>query len=202
MRLIGLAGQKRNGKDSIADCLCSKFQLNRVAFADPVRDIFNYAFGGDRDFIEEWKTKAEPPPGFVKTVRESLQFIGDGFRGIAPNVWIDKALRDLGDPAVITDARYFSEISRIKQVGGINVLVYRTGYINSDDHPSESQIRPLVEWFLDRGFEGVVSEELGEMPPGVQLIDIFLRNDGTLEDLCLKVDKLIVPFLEQKYGSF
>jgi len=51
----------------------------RASFASNVKKVFCDTFDKDLDFVEKWKTNPEPPPGFSKNIRQSLQFIGDGF---------------------------------------------------------------------------------------------------------------------------
>ena len=77
---VGVGGQMQNGKDTIADYLHDVFSWERNAFAAGVKKVFCDTFGVDEAFIEKWKVIPEPPTGFLKTVRQSLQFIGDGFR--------------------------------------------------------------------------------------------------------------------------
>jgi len=44
--IIGLIGNKRVGKDTVADYICEKFQFKKYAFADGVKDtckvLFNF----------------------------------------------------------------------------------------------------------------------------------------------------------------
>jgi len=204
--VIGVAGQLRNGKDEIADNLQLKLDGHRTAFATAVKTVFCEAFGKDMDFVEKWKVKDEPPPGFDMNVRKILQMIGDGFRKAKGSVWVDKCFDDFAFlfdglnscPVIISDTRYVNELKRVRESGGINILVYRPGYLNNDPNGSEAQIRPFVQYFLESdGFEGVVHK--GHLTNAPTLIDIFIRNDGTLEDLYNKVDEIVIPYLEEKY---
>jgi hypothetical protein len=206
MFVVGVAGQLRNGKDEIADYLQLKLDGHRTAFATAVKTVFCEAFGTDMDFVEEWKVKDEPPPGFDMTVRKILQMIGDGFRKAKGSVWVDKCFDDfeflfegLGScPVIISDTRYVNELKRVRESGGTNILVYRPGFLNNDPNGSEAQIKPFIQYFLaSQGFEGVVGEGHLTNPP--DLIDVFIRNDGSLEDLYLKVDELVIPYLEKKH---
>lgn len=201
--LIGIAGQHDNGKNKIADYLLSKLKNWKVVgFADAVKKVFCETFNVSLEFVEEWKRKNECPPGFSKTIRQSLQFIGDGFRQLQENVWINIAFRDKV-PKIICDVRYFNELRRIKNEGGINILVWRDGYKNNDSSPSEAQVGKLVDFCLNENIDGAVVEwrtsdfgycDLGdqEILREISLIDYFIRNDGTLEDLYKKIDNLIL----------
>lgn len=161
MKVIGLAGQMRAGKDTIGDCL--RDQLNayesglhrwrRTAFAANVKKVIHDWFDVDYNFIEEWKVKDEPPPGFDMTIRKALQWVGDGFRQIRSGIWIDLIFRD-EEPKIVSDVRYVNEFKAIRKHDGFNLLVARPDLMNGDPHPSEAQIRPYVQYALEHFKEG------------------------------------------------
>lgn len=193
MKLIGCAGQARNGKDITADYLAKKLGWGRGAFASNVKRIFCEAFGVEPDFIEEWKTSSEMPEGFQMVVRKALQFIGDGFRQIKDGVWVDMLLRDNPDSLIISDIRYINELKAVRERGGINILIYRPGFMNDDPNDSEAVMKRFALHFIDGGREGRVRSQ-GDYG----LVDFFLVNDGSLDDLYGKIDSLVVPHLEPK----
>jgi hypothetical protein len=188
MKLIGVAGQFRNGKDMISDYLADKLQLKRAAFASNVKKIFCETFNVDFQFVEEWKTIPEPPPGFSMPVRQALQFIGDGFRKIKNDIWVDLIFRYNPSELVVSDVRYINELNKIKENKGVNILVHRPGFLNFDPNESEAQIRPFVEYYLSKNIEGRVYDSDDRF----KLIDYFIINDGTLEDLYKKIDNIIL----------
>lgn len=200
---IALAAQANNGKDVTCSYLVEKLReitsivWKRVAFADAVKNIFQEAFSVDRDFIEKWKRIPEPPPGMLINVRKGLQFIGDGFRQIKKDVWIDLALKE--SHIVISDSRYINEAEKVKSLGGANVLIWRPGHENNDPNPSESQIKTIVDWCLETEQDGqIIFGEDDDSIAGVENYHYFLRNDGTLEDLKNKIDLELIPWLKQK----
>lgn len=215
MKVIGIGGQLGSGKDTLADYLAKQLnsrpsQLqgwNRIGFAHAVKKVFMDSFNVTWDFIEEWKRKPEIPPGFDKNIRQSLQFIGDGFRQIRSNIWIEMAFRE-DIPKIISDVRYLNEATAIREHGGLTVLVWRAGHENDDPNPSEAQIKPTVDWFVKSGLEGDVRSKLsdcmgvyskdGLVNPG--LFDFFIRNEGTLDQLYKKADTLLLPVIEREYG--
>ncbi len=206
MKHIVFSGQMGAGKDEIANmtCVLSDFGpiWSRSAFAGAVKDIYCNAFNVDRAFIEEYKRNPEPPPGFQQTVRKSLQFIGDGFRQIQSNVWIDIALRN-PDHVIISDGRYINEAKVVKKAGGINILVWRPGFENDDPNPSESQILPIVRYCLETNQNGPIrthSDE-GPFPQGIEWYDYFFRNDVSLDELRGKVKKELIPWLRDRYNN-
>lgn len=188
--VIGVAGQFRQGKDRASDYLAERLGLGRDAFAFGVKRVFCEYFGVDIDFVERWKVRDEPPPGFLVSVRRALQLIGDGFRVIKDDVWVEALFRRSPDGIVVSDVRYRNELAAVRERGGFNLLVYRPGFLNDDPNGSEAQIRPFVEHFLSRGEEGRVS---GEGDFG--LVDFFVVNDGGLDGFYEKLDELVLPHL-------
>lgn len=204
MHVIGVAGQLANGKDVLSDYLAEKLnskheiQWERSAFANAVKNIYMNAFGKDKEFIEEWKRKKEAPPGMLMPVRKGLQFIGDGFRKIKDEIWIDIALRD-NKKLIISDSRYFNEAKAIKAKKGFTLIIYRPGFLNDDPCPSESQIGSIVHYFLKNNIqEGPIKNTLNQ-PEELSYYDYFLINDGSLQDLYNKIDQKLIPYIEDFY---
>jgi hypothetical protein len=213
-RVIAISAQAQMGKDTVADRLCLKLNernpdssWKRAAFASNVKKVFCDTFGVDMAFVEEWKVKDEIPPGFEMTVRQALQFIGDGFRKIRPTIWLDLTFRDT-TAKVISDGRYVNEFSRVHEEEGLNILIGRPDKLNNDPNGSEAQIKPFVEWALNnlppekkfinlRGWD-VPHAHLHKspFPQGFEKFRIFIRNDGTKDDLYQLVDEQLVPFVE------
>lgn len=210
-KLIGIAGQMRNGKDTVVNRLMTQLHdnfneiwINR-AWADGLKQVLYDAFGLSKEYAEHWKTQPEPPPGFNMAIRKALQFIGDGFRDIKDDVWIQWTLQQMqgGDGMIISDSRYVNELLAVAQNGGFNVLVIRPDFINNDPHPSESQLAPIVKYFNEKAKDGIATRWLnGSGPPGADQIDFILKNDGTEEALCQKVDELLIPHIRWRcYGE-
>ena len=215
MFVIGVAGQAQMGKDTLADRLAEKLNESganwkRTAFAKNVKRVYAETFDVDYDFIEKWKTEPEPPPGFDMTVRKSLQFIGDGFRGIKSTIWVDLCFRDQS-PQIISDVRYPNEFLRVAKEGGMNILVGRSEKVNSDPNGSEALIRPYVQWALDNT-EGAFVEvdkvveanrnRFFDCPEFFPMFDVFIRNDGTKEELYELIDTQLVPYVQKFVFDF
>lgn len=203
MKVIGCFSQQQMGKTTIAKYVAQKLDWKRASFAAEVKRIFCETFNVDEEFIEKWKTIPEPPPGFLMPVRQALQFIGSGFRQIDQLVWVKKLFGKPINEVIVDDGRYLlTETAR--QVGGINVLVYRPGHDNDDPNDSESQIKPVLEFFKNYQ-EGpvvldclTVSDQKG-LPEGAEQIDFYLVNDGTKEELYQKLDNLLIPYIKEKF---
>jgi hypothetical protein len=214
MQVIAVAAQFANGKDVLFDYLALLLNKNfsetdpnrwhRTAFANSVKEVFESSFGVDRNFTEIWKRNPEPPSGMLKPVRQALQFIGDGFRQIKSDIWIDIVLRDESKKLLVSDSRYINEAKAVKDKGGIMFVLYRPGFLNNDSSLSESQIGEIVRWCKDNLEEGpipkyeVLRSKFDNLPEGIQYYDFFLKNDGELADLYDKVDRIVLPFIQEK----
>jgi hypothetical protein len=231
MFVIGVAGQCQMGKDTLADRLAERLNAGpagwrresldweRKAFAYAVKKVFMDTFGVDMDFIEKWKVIPTPPPGFGMTVRQALQFIGDGFRQIKGTIWLDIAFRDKATPVVLSDVRYVNEFVRVKAEGGFNALVGRPDRLNDDPNGSEAQIRPYIQWCLDTFDPAVKVVDFSQVPwddirrsagggtidappPNIEKFDVFVRNDGTKDELYEVIDASVVPIVRNHVFEF
>jgi hypothetical protein len=204
MKLIAVYGQLANGKDILCDDLAVELnqksgeKWERGAFANAVKNTFCSAFDVDRDFIEKWKRIDSPPPGFLLPIRKGLQNIGDGFRQIVPDIWIKIALREaINNNMIISDGRYINEAKSVKENGGINVLIYRDGFLNDDPNPSEAQLRPLILYAQDYLSDGVINiNNLRNYPEGMQYFDVFIRNETDKNTFLKKSRSILVPLVK------
>lgn len=200
IKLIGTAGQAGFGKDEVCDYIAKYLpSWKRIAFAKEVKNIFCNAFNVEPEFIEKWKRNPEPPPGFLKNIRKSLQFIGDGFRQIHSDVWVDLCFHKNPLPLIVSDVRYINEMKRVHEAGGYVILLYRENMLNDDPNGSESQIRPILEYFNHYHEEGPIDVLRSFHPSGAEYVNFFLRNNGTLEDLYAKIDRILVPELKKRH---
>jgi hypothetical protein len=212
MKLIAVAGQAQNGKDTISDYVMKKLTENgqswkRTAFANKVKEIFCETFGKDLEFAEKWKVIQEIPEGFDMSIRQALQFIGDGFRKIKPTVWLDQPFRDKSTPIIISDVRYINEFSRVFSEGGLNIIVVKPDKINYDNNFSESQIRPYSEWFFNffkndprivinlKEINWNLIKKEQETPEKIELFHVFINNFGTKKELENSIEDVLIPIV-------
>lgn len=190
MKVIAFAGQFHTGKDTAADYLAKKLnkfeKWGRTAFAFNVKKALMDVFQVDADFIEEWKRKKEIPKNFDIPIREALTLIGDGFRKIYRDIWVDLVFRNQKNNLIISDERYISEAKHVKKRNGINVLIWRVGFENDFPSKSEQEVVPYVK----------ICKEKGTMYPKNMPFDFFLANDGTIDDLYSKIDQYLLPFVK------
>jgi hypothetical protein len=176
--IIGISGKARSGKDTFGNALkiaSHKYGLNVElhSFARKLKDIAKDNFGltdeqlnglEKESHIERWNC----------TPRVIMQKLGEGYRNIYPNYWVDSVLDkynpDSGIIMVITDCRFKNEFIGIQYKGGLVVRMERDeslrGVVSNPNHPSETD--------LDRSsFERVID------------------NNGTLDELYRKAVELL-----------
>ena len=140
MILIGLAGRKHSGKDTVHQAIKAlhpTLKVARVAFGDPLKQEVASTLGITVADIENEK------PRF----RLILQWWGTEWRRHSnPSYWIDiarehiiKALAN-NDITVVTDVRFINEANLIRSLGGRVIQVLRHRTTHTDQHPSETNL--------------------------------------------------------------
>ena len=135
MRLIGLCGYARVGKDEAAKALV-ELGWTRVAFADMLKDEVCRTFGITP--IELSTRKEEWRPLLVEW--------GRARRRQDPSYWITRAMavavNDLGKGVVVTDVRYWNEAKYLRGLEGTIVRIHRPGFeaINDEERASVAEI--------------------------------------------------------------
>lgn len=210
LKILGIAGLKGSGKDTIGDIICkNKSNWVKMSFADTLKDIVSILFGWDRDMVEgsthqsrEWR---EIPDKFWSeklsvewTPRKALQYLGtELFRNhLNQNIWVDsleKKIENTDKSVVITDVRFENEMEMIRKLGG---KIWRV----------ERGVLP--EWFKKVESWNVDKENLKYDIPyfvteiknihesewrwiGVDKPDKIIYNNGTIEDLEKEIINLI-----------
>ena len=164
MRLIGIAGPARSGKDTVAEILRADRWIT-LAFADPLRRMLAAGFGAEA--LQQ--DKEAPIPWVDRSYRELIQTLGTEWgRGlIREDLWIRLAERRIADmhqvsggelDVAITDVRFENEAAWIRR--------------------SRGQV-----WHLRREHRPHVREHVSEAGVGVEPSDRIIMNNGTLEDL-------------------
>ena len=163
MRLIGIAGKARSGKDTTAKYLLNKLGGNwsTASFADPMKAMLNAI---DVDTSDE--AKDLPSNQYGVSTRHMLQTLGTewGRDGIGSNFWVDVFARsNAGQCVIVPDVRFENEAELIRKHGFLIHMEGRGGIEGS--HISEQQ--------LDFN-EG----------------DIFVDNRGSLSELYARLDSI------------
>lgn len=185
-QLIALLGQKRSGKDTVADILVANHGYTKLAFADSLRELLllinplvpNPAWtGGGPCYLklavvirlygwEGWKTRDED------SYRQILRSHGhESVSKLMPTYFsaiLEKrmvALLAAGQPVVVSDIRFPEELALMEVYGAMTVRVTSSS-LPIDTHVSETG--------------------LADVP-----VDVTLRNDGSLADLSDAVSRLV-----------
>lgn len=168
-KLIGITGKARSGKDTLGAALVAR-GYKRVSFADALKRSVAIIAGEPEELYFDDASKEEVSPTLGVTRRSALQKVGNSMREVLnKDVWIRRALLEAGDSdVVITDVRYDNEAQAVRLAGGIVVGLSREG----------------------AGLRGEAAHHVSEKPISIDLIDEFVINDGTIEDLKKRADKL------------
>ena len=184
--LIGIAGQARNGKDTIAHMIKSNIpNLTHISFADALKETVEMLFNLNRSELEKYKCcVTENCPGMDVPMRVALQTIGECLRTVKSTYWIDRMR--VPENAIISDIRYENELDWIIAKQGIIILVARQ--VTKSNVPSESFLIPAIEWFLKHTSKPIVN--IKEITTPFSQFDYFVRNDSNLEDLENSINQL------------
>ena len=148
MKIIGIAGLARSGKDTIAKHL-ARYGYFAIAFADPLRGILRDQLGVQDQYMDVAKEIPMQPHG--ASYRTLMQTFGDAGRNIHGDFWIQLLERQLGEFAdehtsvVITDVRYSNEAQWVRQYGHLwHVRRSNQLTLNEETHSSEWGVEPLT----------------------------------------------------------
>lgn len=165
-RLIGITGRSGVGKDTLADALVAHFGYSKYSLAQPIKALLNSRFGWtdaewrDRSFKEtghpqcgyEWQGS----PRYFSP-RSWAQWLGTEVgRNIGgEDVWVNQMEREWKQHTftcgprngyqprmVVPDVRFDNEARRIRQLGGVVILVERPSAQPVRAHVSESGVSP------------------------------------------------------------
>jgi len=167
--IIGLTGYAQSGKNTLADQMVKDFGFEQRAFADSLRGILyalnprlpepNWGEVGDgfghagvvrvQDYVDKfgWEYAKKKVP----EVRQLLQRLGTegGRENLGENVWVDGLFnKPHAARLVTTDCRFPSEITAVKDRGGIVIRVEREGYGPVNDHVSETASLGLEDFIV------------------------------------------------------
>lgn len=193
--LVGIAGQKQSGKNTVAKLIAAHLpgETVEIAYATKMKESLAAFLGIPVEWIDLLKEgtsriKIHPDPDLSLelieglfsvelTFREAIQRYGteahrDVFRD---SFWIEEALRDRDKSkiTIVTDVRFPNEMEAIRDRGGMMIKVVRPG-LPEDEHPSE---------------QGIPDDDC----------QVVILNDGTLDELAIGVEGLLRSMLEYAY---
>ena len=186
MVLIGILGNKRNGKDTTADFIVKNYNYNKYSFAKPLKDVCKILFNFDDNQLYGDK-KEVTDENWNITPRKVMEFIGtdiarNQFNKIIPNInhdfWIKhfeyyyKKNKNIN--LVVCDVRFQNEVDIIHKYNGIVIKVIRYKKKIKYLHASESN--------LDK----------------INNFDYLIKNDSSIDLLNNKI-KEIMKTINKKY---
>lgn len=146
--IIGFAGKKGSGKDTLGNYLIEKYKFERYAFGDPVKEVCRILFGfNDQQLYGDKKEEMDISLGIKP--REAFQKIGTNFgrkifHELFPGIlipegqiWINIFKNNCNHRnVVLTDVRFQNEADAIKELGGF-IIYIDSKYCLDDNHESE-----------------------------------------------------------------
>lgn len=185
MRLIGIHGKKRSGKDTVAGMLVKHYpRMQLIAFADMLKDVCALVTSTHLSYFREGWPKETPLPKGGMSPRQIMTGMHDAlvpvfgemiFVDAVKMVWeemkhreagaLERGLDSLPTGLIVTDVRYEREANWVRSEGGLILHIFR----------------PETD-----GQAGTHSSELGIK--GDYEADFDIENSGTLEDLAVRVN--------------
>jgi hypothetical protein len=161
MKLIGLSGKARSGKDAVADMCCQVYGWHKYKLADSLKAMCRNAFNLTRQQTDgELKDVVAQRYGVAP--RQIMIEFGKMCRGFDANFWINEMVQEMLlvpqaqlRTFVIADVRFPNEVEWIKAHNGIVIRLERDVELRGSDIPDYS------ETALDAygGFDLVVQAE-------------------------------------------
>jgi hypothetical protein len=168
--LIGLLGEARSGKDTVADAILSRYRGRRMSFAAPLKAVARMVYDLSEaqvngDLKEQIDVRYDVTPRYI------LQVLGtDAFRKlIYNNTWVDywaRAYSKTFDPTevtIITDVRFKNEMQAIKDEKGVIWKLVRDDGPGAQGgiagHASEVEQNSI----LDKEFNAVIVAKSGDL---------------------------------------
>jgi hypothetical protein len=187
IKLIGIHGKARSGKDTLANVFVEEHGFVRMAFADPLKAAASVLFNWPIAFVLSDEFKTFESPFWGMTGREVLQKLGtEAMRGtFGDDFWLKRWATDYAKikdahSVVVADVRSNAEADLIRGLGGIVVHIVRDG----------------------AGLKGM--EALHSSEAGITFNrkrDVRLNNNGTLDDLTNEAHAMIT-FIEKYADEF
>lgn len=206
--VIAISGKMQHGKDTIGNYLIAKYGFKALRFADKVKEICMTYNNSTSKLREQWNKKvarevlnnesrANEVDQLMQRVnsgiwrqgtredyyvtkpewaRLQMQGFAQGMRDLDPDCWARYALCKSAKERgrwVITDLRYKNEAFAIDV---------------SEDAQIWRVVRPIS---ATAGANHISETDLDSYP-----FEIFINNDGTIEELHKKVDKIVKKLLQ------
>lgn len=178
---IAVAGNIRSGKDTLSDYFIEMNNLHQLAFAEGIADVI------DRYFPDARKN-GKP--------RKHYQVIGQAFRELNPDIWVewlDAELKKYPDipNIIVTDLRQPNEYDYLAKNGFTIVKV------EADFEIRKERALKAGDNFNIEAFNHETEMHIAAMP-----CDYLVSNNDTLEGLYMQADFILKELKgENEYGT-
>lgn len=174
--LIGLGSKARVGKDFACAGLARFFDVERIAFADNLKDDLGELFTKHglslRAILEVPATK--------EMVRPLLVSYGQTMRAFNNDTWVDRALKDKEfkhEVTIITDVRFPNEARRVRELGGYYIEIdANIPPANEVEALYSPQMAGLADYVIKNSFDGKFLSDF------VNLIDRIKNHGPTIQN--------------------
>jgi hypothetical protein len=166
--LIGLLGEARSGKDTVASAILERYRGKTMSFAKALKDAVKSIYGLSEEQVNG-DLKEQMDDRWGVTPRYILQIFGEACRKINEKTWIVRLFRewkDTYDPTevtIVTDVRYKNEMEAIKQHGGVVWKLVREGGPGAKGgvagHSSEEEQKSIP----DDQFDAIIIAKSGDV---------------------------------------
>jgi len=201
---LAISGKKFHGKTEIAKYFQHQFSFHELCFATPLKQVTEAAFDFSFSQLHDSALKEIDDPRWNFSPRQAMQVIGDMFREDLPkrlygtqDFWIQKLGRNLelycreledkkiSPRVVVSDLRMPDEF-RFLQKNGFRIL---------------RVVRPCLD-MSSQGFGNSTQKHSSETSLDnleLYMPDFMIVNDGSLEDMHTKLDKVFHDLLQLYY---
>lgn len=188
LKLIGVTGKARSGKDTVATILVEEHGFVRTAFADPLKQAAAILFDWPPELAFSDSIKEHLSPFWNMTGREIMQKFGtEAMRGtFGEDFWVKRWVTEYArlspkHSIVVSDVRTETEAKAIRGLGGIILHIVRKGAGLSGaegQHSSEAGIKFDSEGDLWVNNNGTMAELESEMNRIIAFIEIVAGDLG------------------------
>lgn len=161
MVVIAICGFRRNGKDTIADYIESKYKLKKIRIAGPLKEACKVIFDFSEEAIES-DNKELIDDRYGASPRQIMQFFGTEImqyeinrviKGFDRDFWIRRTLMECqnnNDKVVISDLRFLHEYKSLKNQYNDQLMVIRVerSHNLTDEHVSEQEFKKIPVNFI------------------------------------------------------
>jgi len=210
--LVAISGKAGSGKDTAADYLVRKKYFTKISLADPIKRICGEIYGFSYEQLfgpSEMRSKPDEryptSDGEYLTVRKAAQKVGtDCFRSLYEDTWVNYLLKTIKqlqsnrylkyspDKGIYEDLDVFDFIGKNK-----NIVTADVRFINEVDLLKKEKAY-LIRIVKDSaGLNGESGSHLSETEQNSipdNKFDDIIENNGTLEELYEKIDKVVEKY--------